>query len=71
MSSGRTELTSFVQISNLKAEVPTHEVTAQSFDLFTHNERIEPQSEYDQLQDFHKRMDRLQQERKKGDVERL
>ena len=39
------------------------EITAQSLDLFNHHERVESLSmdvtEYEQLMDFHKRMDQM------------
>ena len=44
--------------------MPVHDVTAQSLDLFNHHERVESISmdvtEYEQLMDFHKRMDQMQ-----------
>ena len=46
-----------------RTEIPAHEVTAYSLDLFNHHERVESGSlsmdmtEYEQLLDFHKRMD--------------
>ena len=44
-----------------QAVVPALEVTAQSLDLFNHHERVESHSldvtEYEQLMDFHKRME--------------
>lgn len=69
------ETTSFVHVSNLneaiKAEsvLPAHEVTAMSLDLFNYVQRdgsqgrvdsmSMEQTEYEQLMDFHKRMDKF------------
>jgi hypothetical protein len=53
-------------------EIPAHEVTATSLDLFNHHERVEStysmdQTEFLQLMDFHKRMDtQMKQNSKKG-----
>ena len=52
--------------------MPALEVTAQSLDLFNHQGGVESLSmdvtEYEQLVDFHKRMDQMQLEQEKRKV---